>query len=233
MAKKLNTKVRTLGIIMDGNRRWARERGLPALEGHRQGAEKLREVLNWSRAAGIQTVIAYAFSTENWRRKKTEISFLFKLFRRFLKTEIDSLVADKIIFRCVGERNSLPDDIQSDIAAAEARTKNLGPQTLVLLVSYGGRAEIVAAAKAFARRHADKLDVVGESEFEQCLWTAGLSDPDLIIRTGGAARLSNFLPWQSVYSELFFTATYWPALSHQEFTAILAEAANRDRRFGR
>ena len=226
-------QIRTIGIIMDGNRRWAETQGLPRLEGHRRGAEKLREVLGWSRQAGIQTVIAYAFSTENWRRSKMEINFLFKLFRRFLKTEIDSLVADKIIFRCVGERQSLPKDLQSSIAVAEARTSQLGPQTLVLAVSYGGRAEILAAAREFSRRHKDNFDAAGESEFEQCLFTAGLPDPDLIIRTGGDKRLSNFLPWQSIYSELIFTPTYWPALSRQEFSTLLAEAANRDRRFGR
>ena len=218
---------------MDGNRRWAEAQGRPRLEGHRRGAEKLREVLGWARQAGIQTVIAYAFSTENWRRNKTEINFIFRLFRRFLKTEIDTLVADKIIFRCIGDRSALAKDLQLDIATAEARTSNLGPQTLALSVSYGGRAEILAATKAFARRYGNNLDVAGESEFSQCLLTAGLSDPDLIIRTGGAKRLSNFLPWQSVYSELAFTPTYWPALTHEEFTVILAEVANRDRRFGR
>ena len=121
-------QIRTIGIIMDGNRRWAKQEKLPTFDGHRRGAEKLREMLDWSRAAGIQTVISYAFSTENWRRSKIEINFLFKLFRRFLKTEIDSLVANKTIFRCVGDRQSLPLNLQSDIAMVEARTSNLGPE---------------------------------------------------------------------------------------------------------
>ena len=218
---------------MDGNRRWAERQGLAKLAGHRRGAEKLREVLEWSRTAGVETLIVYAFSTENWRRAKTEVNFLFKLFRRFLKTEVDSLIANKTIFRCLGDRAALPTDLQSDIALMEARTSGLGPQTLAIAVSYGGRAEIVAAAKVFAKRYHGKLDTARESDFSQCLFTFGLPDPDLIIRTGGEERLSNFLPWQSVYSELYFTPTYWPALTHKEFLVILKEVADRDRRFGR
>ena len=227
------SQIRTIGIIMDGNRRWAKQKRLPKLAGHRRGAEKLRAVLGWSRAAGVETVIVYAFSTENWHRSKLEVSFLFKLFRRFLKTEIDSLITDKTIFRCLGDRHSLPTDLQSDMELAEARTSKLGPQTLVLAVAYGGRAEILNAAKIFAKRYQGQLNAAGESEFSQCLFTTGLPDPDLIIRTGGEQRLSNFLPWQSVYSELYFTPTLWPALTHKEFSTILAEVANRDRRFGR
>ena len=226
-------QIRTIGIIMDGNRRWAEKHGLSRLAGHRHGAEKLRELLGWARAAGVETVIVYAFSTENWRRAKTEVNFLFKLFRRFLETEIGALVKDKTIFRCVGDLATLPKDLQLAIVKAEAQTKDLGPQSLVIAVSYGGRAEIVSATKAFAKRYADQLDTAGESEFEKCLWTAGLPDPDLIIRTGGEKRLSNFLPWQSVYSELAFTSTYWPALTQKEFTEILKEVANRARRFGK
>jgi len=233
MVKEIKNQIRTIGIIMDGNRRWAEKRGLSRLAGHRHGAEKLRELLGWARGAGVETVIAYAFSTENWRRTKTEVNFLFKLFRRFLNTEINALVADKTIFRCIGDRASLPEDLQSDIAKAEARTKDLGPQTLVIAVSYGGRAEIVAAAKTFAYRYRDKINTGGEKEFSQGLSTAGLLDPDLIIRTGGEQRLSNFLPWQSVYSELVFTPTHWPAFTRKEFINILAEAKNRDRRFGK
>ena len=226
-------QIRTVGIIMDGNRRWAKQKGWPAFEGHRRGADKLREVLGWSREAGIETIIAYAFSTENWRRSKTEVSFLFKLFRRFLKTEIDSLVTDKTIFRCIGDRQSLPANLQANIATAETRTRNLGPQTFALAVSYGGRAEILAAARVFAERYKNNLAGADENDFSQCLQTVGLLDPDIIIRTGGATRLSNFLPWQAVYSELAFTPTYWPALTHKEFTTILAEVGNRNRRFGR
>lgn len=226
-------QIRTIGIIMDGNRRWAEKRGLSRLAGHRRGAEKLREVLAWSREEGVENVIVYAFSTENWRRTKTEINFLFKLFRRFLETEIDSLVKDKIVFRCLGDHSSLPADLRSAIAVAEARTSKLGTQALCLAVSYGGRAEIVAAAKIFSRRYHHRLEAAGENEFSQGLFTAGLPDPDLIIRTGGEQRLSNFLPWQSVYSELYFTPTHWPALTRKEFTGILSEGANRDRRFGR
>ncbi|MFH1170262.1 MAG: polyprenyl diphosphate synthase, partial [Candidatus Vogelbacteria bacterium] len=179
-------QIRTIGIIMDGNRRWAKQAGLPAVEGHRRGAEKFREVLKWSREAGINTVVAYAFSAENWQRKKLEVNFLFKLFRQFLKTEVDALIKDKTIFRCIGGRDSLPKDLQLAMAEAETRTKNLGPLTLVVAVAYGGRAEIVSAAKVFAERYKGNLKQVGESEFEKCLWTAGLPDPDLIIRTGGA-----------------------------------------------
>mgnify|MGYP001614981073 CR=1 FL=1 len=225
-------QIQTMGIIMDGNRRWARERGLSVVAGHRQGADKLREVLAWSRDAGIKTVIAYAFSTENWHRKKREVNFIFNLFRKFLKTEIETLIKDKISFRCLGDRSALPKDIQVAIEVSEAKTKDLGPTQLCLAISYGGRAEILQAVKTLAKLYPGQLDQIGEKEFSQSLFTAGLSDPDLILRTGGERRLSNFLPWQSIYSELAFTPTYWPALSRQEFTAILAEVGNRDRRFG-
>lgn len=226
-------KIETMGIIMDGNRRFARAQRISTMEGHRLGGEKLREVVNWARSAGVKNVIVYAFSTENWGRKKLEVKFIFNLFHKFLKTEVETLIKNKTSFHCLGDRAALSKDVQREIAVVEDRTKKLGPTKLCLAVSYGGRAEIVMAAKIFAKRYTGKLDQVGEEEFSQCLYTADLPDPDLILRTGGEKRLSNFLPWQSIYSELVFTPTLWPALTCREFNQILAEVANRRRNFGK
>lgn len=222
-----------VGIIMDGNRRWARKRGLPVHEGHRAGYKKLKELLTWAREAGVKTVVAYAFSTENWNRSKLEVGFLMKLLRNILADEIADIKKERVRVRFIGDLDKFPKDIQEGIRTLEEETGVYKENTLVLAISYGGRAEIVSAVKKIAQEKTkEEIGKMTEKEFSQYLWTKDIPDPDLIVRTGGEKRLSNFLPWQSVYSEFYFTPTLWPAFSRREFDKILAEFATRERRKG-
>lgn len=217
-----------VGIIMDGNRRWAKSKGLPTFEGHRRGYKKLREVFRWAKDAGLTHVIVYALSTENWNRSKEEVSYLLDLFRTVLTVELETFKKEGGRIVCVGQRERFPDDIRKMMDKAEQETASLQGPTLVLALSYGGRAEIIATAnKAMAN------GVITEKSFSDSLWTSGIPDPDLLIRTGGEMRLSGFLPWQSVYSELFFTKTYWPDFDEIEFKKIISDFSERDRRNGK
>lgn len=218
-----------VGIIMDGNRRWARARGLPAFAGHSEGYTKLQEVMRWAREAGIPHVVAYAFSTENWQRSAEEVGYMLKLFRSILESETQKMVDERVRVRFIGDRSRFDKDLQEMMGKLEAETAKAYDVTLHLLMSYGGRAEIVAAARSAAAQGEE----ITEDTFAQKLWTAEMPDPDIVIRTGGEKRLSNFLPWQSVYSELFFTDTLWPALTREEFNTILVEFASRERRRGK
>lgn len=226
-------QLKSLGIIMDGNRRWARGEGLSISEGHRRGFAKVKEVLEWANQAGVKTVFLYAFSTENWHRGKIEIAALMSLFRKFLRTEVTTLFkrGTRLVF--IGQLSRFPANLRQKIQAAMETTKNCPNGTLALALSYGGRAEILAAIKRAAADAVSSLRDLTEEKFSRYLWTADLPDPDLIIRTGGEQRLSNFLPWQSVYSELYFTKTYWPAFSRAEFEMIIADYRGRQRSFGR
>jgi undecaprenyl diphosphate synthase len=220
-----------IGIIMDGNRRWAREQGLSAVKGHEYGFEKLKEVLGWAKERGVQHLIVYAFSTENWNRAQEEVDYLMNLIRKVFAADSAELadVREKGgRLRFVGERQRFDSDIQELLAQAETQTQD-GTCTLWVCLSYGGRAEILHAAEALQKSG----EPVTAESFAKHLWTAGMPDPDLIIRTSGEERLSGFLPWQSVYSELFFTKTYWPAFSEAEFDAILSQYALRERRHGK
>ncbi len=217
---------------MDGNRRWAKAKGLPTFEGHRRGHQRLKELVSWAKEAGIACVIVYAFSTENWNRSKEEVSYLMKLFRLVFQKELAEIKREGVRVICIGERERFSKDLQEMMDKAEKETEGGNGVTLVLALSYGGRAEVVAAARALARAALAPAEVT-ERVFEKFLWTAGLPDPDLIIRTGGEQRLSGFLPWQSVYSELFFTNTFWPDFGREEFNEILAAFARRERRHGK
>ncbi len=219
----------SVGIIMDGNRRWAMSKGLPTLEGHRVGYEKLRDVLLWCKEFGVANVMVYAFSTENWNRTKEEVSYLMDLFRNIITDMIvESLERDtRLIF--LRQRNRLDDDIIAMMNDAEAKTRHCSSLTLGIALSYGGRSEIIDAIHRIPK---DRIDTITEEEFAKLLWTHEIPDPDLIIRTSGEARLSNFLPWQSAYSELFFTKTLWPDFTREEFKRILDEYGQRQRRFG-
>lgn len=219
-----------IGIIMDGNRRWAREHGLPALEGHTQGYKKLQEVLRFVRDAKIPDVVMYAFSTENWHRSEKEVNYLLKFFRSILENETEKMVEEHVRVRFVGDRTRFSNELQSMMTSMEAATAKKYEFTLHLLMSYGGRAEIVATANAL---FADGVTVLTEDIFSNKLQELSAPDPDLIIRTGGEQRLSNFLPWQSVYSELMFTQTKWPDFSKEEFDAMLKDFSQRERRHGR
>mgnify|MGYP001615339675 CR=1 FL=1 len=219
-----------IGIIMDGNRRYAHERGISALKGHEAGSEKLKEVMRWAREAGIKHVIVYAFSTENWNRSRQEVFYLLRLFKRILTKELAAIKRDGFRVRCVGLLSRFSRELQKIMQTAEAETAHLPGPTLALALSYGGRAEILDAANRALQSGEKKLD---ERSFSKYLWTRDIPDPDLIIRTSGERRLSGFLPWQGVYSELFFTKTYWPALSRNEFFGILQEFGERERRMGK
>lgn len=218
-----------VGIIMDGNRRWAKAKNLPTFEGHRRGYEKLKEVVHWAKGGGIKYVIVYALSTENWNRTKEEVTYLLGLIRLVLTEELESFKKDGGRIICVGERERFPKDIQEMMTRAETETSTFQGTTLVLALSYGGRAEIVQAVN----RAVLKGTKVDERSFGDLLWTKDVPDPDLIIRTGGEMRLSGFLPWQAVYSELFFTKTLWPDFSEGEFDSIIEEFSKRKRNFGK
>ncbi|MCR4328214.1 MAG: polyprenyl diphosphate synthase, partial [Patescibacteria group bacterium] len=226
MHKQEKNIPKCIGIIMDGNRRWARKRGLPIYEGHRAGYKKLKEMLTWAKEAGVKTVIAYAFSTENWNRSKLEVGFLLKLLRNVLVDEVEDIKKEKVRVRFIGDLSRFPKDIEEGIRKLEEETMVHKENTLVLAISYGGRAEIVSAVKKIAQEKTkEEIGKMTEKEFSKYLWTKDMSDPDLIVRTGGEKRLSNFLPWQSVYSEFYFTPTLWPAFLRREFDKILAEFA--------
>lgn len=212
-----------VGFIMDGNRRWATERGLPTLNGHTAGVQIFFDSIQWVQDAHIKHAVYYAFSTENRKRSPEEVAYLLELFAKAL-TEMPTV---RVCF--IGERTQFDLSLQEQMVALEMNGL-AHPDTLTIWIalSYGGRAEIVAAANAAVTNGT----AVDEATFGSLLWTAGMPDPDLIIRTGGAMRLSNFLPWQSVYSELMFTETFWPAFTKDEFTRMLAQYGERTRRFG-
>jgi undecaprenyl diphosphate synthase len=217
-----------VGIILDGNRRWAKERGLPTLEGHRAGMAALKTAVRFIGARGVKHLIVYAFSTENWNRAPEEVSYLMELFAATIRKEMTELGTEGVRTRFVGQRERFSPTLQAAMSELEKDTAANDSLTLWVCLSYGGRAEITAAAKAAAADGA-----ITEESISRHLWTAGMPDPDLIIRTGGEQRLYNFLPWQSTYSELFFPDIFWPDFSVGTFNSILAEFASRERRHGK
>ena len=222
-----------LAVIMDGNGRWAERRHLPRLMGHRAGAEALDRCMHYCKAAGIRYLTVYAFSTENWKRSKGEVAGLMKLLSHFIKSKEKELVGNGVRFRVIGRREDLSERLQREIAALEERTKG-GDFTLVVALSYGGRDEIVRAARRFGAE-AERRRAGGESDeeiFASCLDTAEIPDPDLIIRTSGELRLSNFLLWQAAYAEFYFTDTLWPDFDQAEFDKALSSFSKRERRMG-
>ncbi len=223
-------KIECLGIIMDGNRRWAKKQGKLVFEGHRAGYDRLTDVVGWARDADIPNVVAYAFSTENWQRTEDEVGYLMKLFRFILDNEAERMVKERVRVRFVGERERFSGDIQSGMKNIETLTAKKYDITLHIAVSYGGRAEIMAAANLLTL---EGSVVETEEAFAKKLWSYPMPDPDLIIRTGGEQRLSGFLPWQSIYSELFFVPTLWPDFSENEFKNILTEFEAREQRRGK
>jgi undecaprenyl diphosphate synthase len=224
-----------VAIIMDGNGRWASARGLPRVAGHREGARAVRRTIEAAIRAGVSWLTIYAFSSENWRRPLTEILDLTGLLRRYLQTEIAELKQNGVRLRFIGDRDRFDRDIQADLAKAEADTIGNARLNLTVALSYGARAEIAAAAKAaIAAVQAGTLspDALTEDQFARFLATDGMPDPDLIIRTSGEQRLSNFLLWQSAYAEFVFMDVLWPDFDAEHFDKALAEYARRERRFG-
>lgn len=230
MTNMIEKTIQCVGIIMDGNRRWAKEQKKPGFEGHRVGYDTLTQVVGWAREAKIPHVVAYAFSTENWQRAEDEVGYLMKLFRFVIENEVDRMIAERVCVRFVGERARFPEDLQKGMERIEKATSKEYDVTLHVAVSYGGRAEILSAVNEL---QINGGGIVSEEEFSKKLWSYPMPDPDIIIRTGGDMRLSGFLAWQSVYSELFFVPTLWPDFSQAEFLGILDEFHSRERRRGR
>ncbi len=221
--------VSCVGIIMDGNRRWAKAKGLSKLEGHRVGLlETLRNAVRFVRARNIKHLVVYMFSTENWNREPAEVSYLMDLFRESVQKEMKELGTEGVRIRFAGQRERFSASLQQAMNDTEEETLQNDAITLWCCLSYGGRAEIVAASRAAAEG-----GEITEDSLARHLWTADMPDPDIIIRTGGEKRLSGFLTWQSVYSELFFSDTLWPDFEKEEFDAILEEFAQRERRRGK
>ena len=224
-----------VAIIMDGNGRWARRRMLPRLEGHRQGAKAVRRAVEFCRRRGIAILTLYAFSTENWQRPSSEVSGLMELLSQYLDSELDELHANDIRLRTIGDMSRLPAWLAAKIEGAKEKTGGNTAMTLNIALSYGGRQDILQAALQMSRALKEGvLDEASVSEevLEGFLDTAGLPDPDLLIRTGGELRISNFLLWQSAYSELYFTDLLWPDFDEQAFTKAVEAYQSRQRRYG-
>jgi undecaprenyl diphosphate synthase len=226
---------RHVAVIMDGNGRWAKARGLPRSEGHRRGMETVRAVVRRARERGVAHLTLFSFSSENWRRPAAEVGFLMSLLKLFIKRDLAELHATRVRVRIIGERAGLPADIVSLLDEAERVTRDNDGLRLNVAFNYGSRQEIAGAARRLAAAVAEgrlRLDEVTPERLEAELLTAGIPDPDVIIRTSGEQRLSNFLLWQAAYSEFIFTPALWPDFAAADFDAAIAEFQRRDRRFG-
>lgn len=220
-----------VGIIMDGNGRWAEMRGLPRIEGHRRGTERVREIIEAAMEIGVKALTLYAFSLENWQRPQNEVRTLMRLLEAYLRKEFSEFMEKGIVFRTIGETWRLPENIQSLIRETEEKTSGNKGMTLVAALSYGGRNEIIRAVKK-AILSGIKPDDITEDSFNSLLDTSGLPSLDLIVRTSGERRISNFLLWQGAYSEFYFTDTLWPDFTKEEFLIALRDYQMRERRFG-
>jgi undecaprenyl diphosphate synthase len=226
---------RHVAVIMDGNGRWAAQRGLPRQEGHRRGVEAVRRCVRAAGELGLDYLTLYAFSAENWRRPPTEITVLMGLLKRYIRSDLDELVQANVRIRIIGSRDGLSADILGLIEECEARSRDNTGLTLVVAFNYGGRQEIVRAARQLARRVLAgelKPEAIDEHVFADALDTRGIPDPDLVIRTSGEQRISNFLPWQSAYAEYVFLNDFWPDFDKAVLARAIAEYAGRERRFG-
>ncbi len=226
---------RHVAIIMDGNGRWATRRGLPRLEGHRRGVEAVREIVEACPDFGVEVLTLYAFSSENWKRSAEEVSGLMGLFRRYFRKEAANLVKRGARVKFIGERSALDKDIQDMMASLEAQSASNDKLTLVIALNYGGRGEIARAARRLAAEVADgrrSLDDVNEAAIGAALDAPDVPDPDLVIRTSGEQRISNFLLWQCAYAQFLFVDELWPDFNRDAFADALAAFGARERRFG-
>ena len=224
-----------VAIIMDGNGRWARARGLPRVAGHKRGAEAVRRTIRAAAELGIRYLTLFGFSSENWKRPADEVNDLMGLLRHYLRAELAELHQNGVRIRIIGDRSRLAPDIVTLIENAEATTAANTGLTLIVALSYGARAEIAMAVRSLARRLAAgeiAADDIGENAVSASLWTSGIPDPDLIIRSSGEKRLSNFLLWQSAYAELVFVDTLWPDFGKDDLMAAIDEFHRRERRYG-
>lgn len=224
-----------VAIIMDGNGRWAKKRFLPRLAGHKAGVEALKKIIRFSSDIGIEYVTVYAFSTENWKRPNDEVDGILKLLISAMNKEFQSLVENNVKIKMLGTPTNLPEDIKAAFKNAENKTKNNTGLQFNIAFNYGSRLEMIHAVKEIAQKvKDDKLSVneITDDVMSKHLYTKNIPDPDLVIRTSGEIRLSNFLLWQISYSELYFTDTYWPDFNEKEYEKALKEYSHRKRRFG-
>jgi undecaprenyl diphosphate synthase len=225
-----------VAVIMDGNGRWAQQRGLPRIMGHRRGVDTLKQLLRRCSDWGISALTAYAFSTENWGRPLEEVGFLMTLFERVLRQELTEMMAENVRIQFVGNLSALPDSLQGEIERAVDATRHNAGIRFTVATNYGGRQEILQACRAIAarvQRGELQPDDIDENLFSRHLYTADLVDPDLLIRTSGEMRISNFLLWQLAYAEIYVTETLWPDFTKLEFHQALQAYQRRDRRFGK
>jgi len=220
-----------VAIIMDGNGRWAAQRHLPRVEGHRAGIDAVRDVVETSARLGIGVLTLYAFSIENWKRPRTEVNTLMLLLKRYLRSELETLLSNNIRFRVIGRHDELPPDVQAELDAGIARTAGNTGMLFNIALNYGGRAEIVDAARRAIAAGVASADL-DETRFGEFLYTAGQPDPDLLIRTSGEMRVSNFLLWQIAYSEIWVTDTLWPDFRCRHLLEAIVAYQKRDRRYG-
>jgi len=225
-----------IAIIMDGNGRWAKKRFLPRLAGHKAGSETLREIIKTCGDLGVQHLTVYAFSTENWGRPEEEISGLFNLLRGYLDTELETMDREGIRINTIGDISRLPVDLKNKIQAAMEKTKDHTRLQLNIALNYGGRDELLNVIKSITKEVKDGImnaDSLTEEMVEEKLFTAGIPDPDLLIRTSGELRLSNFLLWQLAYTEFYFTDVLWPDFKGPQLIEAIEDYQNRKRRFGK
>ena len=232
----MSNELRHIAIIMDGNGRWAKKRNLPRSAGHKKGAETLQEIVKGASEMGVKYMTVYAFSTENWKRSKDEVDYLMNLLRQYLKNELEEInkQGGRILF--IGEREMLDDDIIVQMENIERQTSTNDKFTFIIALSYGSRAEILSGAKKIASLVARgdlSVDDIDEKSFSSALYTHNIPDPDLVIRTSGEQRISNYLLWQIAYSELFFTKTLWPDFTVAELKVIIDDFNSRERRYGK
>jgi len=225
------SKLKHLAIILDGNRRWAREKGLPAFKGHEAGYERIKDVCKWCIKKDIEILTVYAFSTENWNRNKEEVKYLMFLLNKAFSKEMEELNKLGIKMNIIGSRDRISPTIKKNIEKTEEKTKNNKKMVLNICFNYGGRLEIVEAVKNIIKEDT-KPEEVTEELISKHIWFKGQPEPDLIVRTSGEQRLSGFLTWTSVYSELYFPNCYWPDFNEKELDKTIEEFERRNRRFG-
>lgn len=228
---KKRTMPRHIGIIMDGNGRWAEMRGLPRIEGHRRGVTRVREIIETAYRMGVEVLTLYTFSIENWLRPDKEVTFIMDLLEETLKHEFSTFLEREIRFRVIGNREKLPEGLKNLIEYIERATEDNKRLTIQCALSYGGRDELLRAIRKAVYLNLSENEITEEC-INHLLDTSGIPDPDLIIRTGGEQRLSNFLLWQSAYSEFYFTPTLWPDFTKEELLESIYEYKTRERRFG-
>jgi len=236
LSKKETQILQHMAIIMDGNGRWAAKRGLPRSLGHKKGAERVQEIARAAGEMGIKYLTLYAFSTENWQRSAEEVDALMGLLRQYLKSELSELQKNDVRIIFIGERDMLPADISEAMYRLEAETQNNDKMTLCIALSYGSRQEIVGAVRkiaALAKRGDISPEEIDEKMFSDMLYTKGIPDPDLVVRTSGEQRVSNYLLWQLAYAEFYFSDVLWPDFDREELEKIVKNFQTRERRYGK